>query len=178
MHKLGMHPQQDPDTCRSVEVEPVEALRKALFAEGMRIEVNTSVCSMRKNGDQTLVEVDMGGSREELSAERVLLAVGTAPATGGIGLEHAGVELDARGFVKVDEMMRTTAPGIWAAGDVTGGMMIATVGAREGDCRSRQHAQSRMRLPDGLSVGADGHIYRPGGGNGRPYRGCRNQIRP
>ncbi|HTP67037.1 MAG TPA: FAD-dependent oxidoreductase, partial [Geobacteraceae bacterium] len=65
-------------------------------------------------------------------AERMLLAVGTAPATSGIGLEMAGIEVDDRGFIKVDEMMRTTAPGIWAAGDVIGGMMIATVGAREG----------------------------------------------
>jgi mercuric reductase len=115
-----------------VEEEPVEALKQALIAEGMRIEVNAAVCSMRKSGDQTVAEVELGGKREELSAERVLLAVGTAPASGGIGLEKAGVELDARGFVKVDETMRTTAPGIWAAGDVTGGMMIATVGAREG----------------------------------------------
>jgi mercuric reductase len=121
-----------PRILPGVEAEPVEALGKALIAEGMRIEVNTSVCSMRKRGDQTVLEVEMGGSREELSAERVLLAVGTAPASRGIGLERAGVELDDRGFVKVDEMMRTSAPGIWAAGDITGGMMIATVGAREG----------------------------------------------
>ena len=115
-----------------IEPEPVQALAESLIAEGMRIEVNASVCSVAKRGDQTVVEAEINGSREELTAERLLLAVGTAPASGGIGLEKAGVELDDRGYIKVDDMMRTTAPGIWAAGDVTGGMMIATVGAREG----------------------------------------------
>jgi mercuric reductase len=121
-----------PRILPGVEAEPVEALRGALQAEGIRIEVNAGVCSVRKEGNQTLVEVEIEGRRCELSAERLLLAVGTAPASTGIGLEMAGVEVDAKGFIKVDEMMRTSAPGIWAAGDVIGGMMIATVGAREG----------------------------------------------
>ena len=121
-----------PRILPGIEIEPVEALCQALIAEGMRIEVKTAVCSMRKSGDQTVLQVETGGRREELAAERVLLAVGTAPASSDIGLEEAGVEIDGKGFVRVDEMMRTTAPGIWAAGDVTGGMMIATVGAREG----------------------------------------------
>lgn len=115
-----------------VETEPVLALQQALIDEGMRIEVNAAVCSVRKSGDQTVVEAEIGGSREELVAERLLLAVGTAPASMGIGLEKAGVKVDGKGFILVDEMMRTSVPGIWAAGDVTGGMMIATVGAREG----------------------------------------------
>src|SRR6185369_16477356 len=54
------------------------------------------------------------------------------PASRDIGLEKAGVETEAKGFIKVDDRMCTTTQGIWAAGDVTGGMMIATVGAREG----------------------------------------------
>jgi mercuric reductase len=121
-----------PRILPGLEAEPVEALREALVSEGMRIEVNASVCSVRKKGDRTIVDAEINGVREELTAERLLLAVGTAPATEGIGLENAGVEVDARGFIKVDETMRTTASGIWAAGDVAGGMMIATVGAREG----------------------------------------------
>lgn len=115
-----------------VEEEPAMALKQALADEGMRIEVGVAVCSVRKDGSATVVDADIGGVREEFAAERLLLAVGTAPASSGIGLEKAGVEVDQKGFVRVDEMMRTTAPGIWAAGDVIGGMMIATVGAREG----------------------------------------------
>jgi mercuric reductase len=115
-----------------VEAEPALALKQALASEGMRIEVGVVVCSVRNNGDSTVVAAEIGGVREEFAAEKLLLAVGTAPASAGIGLDNAGVEMDGKGFVLVDEMMRTTAPGIWAAGDVIGGMMIATVGAREG----------------------------------------------
>ena len=121
-----------PRILPNVEAEPVLELQQALLDEGMRIEVNASVCSMRKSGDQTVVEAELGGRWEEIAAERLLLAVGTAPASAGIGLEKAGVEMDNKGFVRVDEVMRTTAPGIWAAGDVIGKMMITTVGAREG----------------------------------------------
>lgn len=121
-----------PRILPGTELEPVQAVHDALVAEGMRIEVDAAVCSVRGNGAAIVVEAEIGGRREEFSAERLLLAVGTAPASDGIGLEQAGVETDAKGFVVVDERMRTTAPGIWAAGDVIGGMMIATVGAREG----------------------------------------------
>ena len=115
-----------------LEAEPVLELQQALVGEGVEILLNVAVCSVRKNADKTVVEVELQGRRQEFAAERLLLAVGTAPASAGIGLDKAGVEVDARGFIKVDERMRTSARGIWAAGDVIGGMMIATVGAREG----------------------------------------------
>jgi mercuric reductase len=121
-----------PRILPAAEAEPVLALQEALLDEGMRIEVNAAVCSVRKSGDQTVVEAELAGRRTEFTAQRLLLAVGTTPASADIGLEKAGVAVDNMGFVQVDELMRTTAPGIWAAGDVTGGMMIATVGAREG----------------------------------------------
>jgi mercuric reductase len=62
-----------------------------------------------------------------------MLAVGTAPATQGIGLEEAGIEVDQAGFIRTDEEMRTTAQGIWAAGDCTGPPLIAPAGAREAE---------------------------------------------
>ena len=62
-----------------------------------------------------------------------MLAVGTAPATEGIGLELAGVAVNPAGFIVTDDEMRTTAPGIWAAGDVTGPPLIAPAGSREGE---------------------------------------------
>lgn len=116
----------------SVEEEPVRALHGALKAEGIEILVRSTVLSVAAQGGLTRVEALVEGEPRSFFAEKLLLAVGTAPATVDIGLEAAGVEVDSRGFVKVDEQMRTTAPGIWAAGDVTGGMQIATMGAREG----------------------------------------------
>ena len=61
-----------------------------------------------------------------------LLTVGVVPATGGIGLAEAGVRLDGRGFVAVDKVSRTSAPGVYAAGDCTGVMMLASVAAMQG----------------------------------------------
>lgn len=115
-----------------VEPEPALAVRNVLRQEGVEIVCRTAVCAVSGDGAAVRVEAERDGERSTFTAEKLLLAAGTAPATGGIGLELAGVAVDGRGFVKVDQRMRTTAPGIWAAGDCTGGMMIATVGAREG----------------------------------------------
>ena len=115
-----------------VESEPALAVRNVLLCEGVEIVCRTAICSVSGDGGRVRVEAERDGERVNFTAEKLLLAAGTAPATKGIGLELAGVETDHRGFVTVDERMRTTESGIWAAGDCTGGMMIATVGAREG----------------------------------------------
>ena len=116
----------------AVEAEPVLALREALVAEGMEIVEDATICFVSSQGGVTRVEAQVGGVPRSFVSEQILLAVGTAPASNGIGLEQAGVLVDERGFIKVDRELRTSAPGIWAAGDVTGRMQIATVGAREG----------------------------------------------
>lgn len=115
-----------------VEPEPAMAVHDVLRGEGVKISCRTTICSVAWDGTAVKVEAERDGEKISFAAEKLLLAAGTAPATGEIGLEPAGVETDSRGFVKVDERMRTSAPGIWAAGDCTGGMMIATAGAREG----------------------------------------------
>jgi len=116
----------------AVEREPAEALQDLLGRVGVRVVLNATVCSAGGGWGMTTVSAEVDGVRQEFRGERLLLAVGTAPATDGIGLERAGVTLDRKGFIVTDHHLRTSVPGIWAAGDVTGGMMIATVGAREG----------------------------------------------
>jgi mercuric reductase len=134
-HRLGCRVtilEHGPRILPTVEREPAEALHDVLVGEGIKIVTDVAFCSVNKVGDLTVINADVNGRRHEYTCERLLLAVGTAPSSEGIGLETAGVEMDRKGFVTTDRQMRTTAPGIWAAGDVTGGMMIATVGAREG----------------------------------------------
>jgi mercuric reductase len=157
-----------PRLLHAVDEEPVLALQKALIEEGMDIRLNTSVVGISRVNSRVAVTAEFAGCREEVTAERLLVAVGTAPASSGIGLEKVGVEVDAGGFVRVDELMRTTAPGIWAAGDVTGGMMIATAGAREGivaadnmvnpgcECRL-DHLSTPMTIFTDPEVGFVGH---------------------
>jgi dihydrolipoamide dehydrogenase len=68
----------------------------------------------------------------QVTGSHCLLTVGMTPATEDLGLEQAGVQLDAGGFVQVDRVSRTTVPGVYAAGDCTGVMMLASVAAMQG----------------------------------------------
>jgi mercuric reductase len=133
-HRLGCRVtilEHGPRILPTVEREPTEALQEALIAEGIEIVANVAVCSAQQVGEISVVQANVGDRSHEYTAERLLLAVGTDPAVAGLGLEKAGVRQDARGFIETDAHMRTSQPGIWAAGDVTGHMLIATVGARE-----------------------------------------------
>jgi len=116
----------------NLECEPVLPVQQALRDEGIEIMTNASICGLARQGDGVEVTAEIDGARETFRADKLLVAVGTAPASAGIGLEQAGVKVDGKGFIVTDGQMRTSAAGIWAAGDVTGGMMIATMGAREG----------------------------------------------
>lgn len=134
-HRLGCRVtilEHGPRILPTVECEPAAALHDVLVSEGIKIVTDVAFCFVDKAGGLTVINADVRERRHEYTCERLLLAVGTAPATQGIGLEKAGVALDRKGFIITDPQMRTSAPDIWAAGDVTGGMMIATVGAREG----------------------------------------------
>lgn len=121
-----------PRLLPAVEAEPAQALQEALLAEGMQVITGATVCSVAPHEGVIRIEAQVNKEPRRFLAQQLLLAVGTAPASEGIGLDKAGVEVDDRGFIKVDRELRTTAPGIWAAGDVVGGSQIATKGAREG----------------------------------------------
>jgi len=106
------------------------------FAEILRqegLEIMTEVEAERVEGrpEGVCLYSKVKGAPVGLCAEKLMLAVGTAPATEGIGLEKAGVELNADGFIQVDPGMHTSSPGIWAAGDCVGPPLIAPAGARE-----------------------------------------------
>lgn len=85
--------------------------------------------SVTRDGDEVVVTLTDG---REVRGSHCLIAVGSIPNTSGIGLVEAGVELDDNGFVVVDKVSRTTAPGVYAAGDCTGVLMLASVAAMQG----------------------------------------------
>jgi mercuric reductase len=101
------------------DAEASETLRRALEDEGIEIITNVFVKSVRRDGDEivaTLAPRD-GSTGRELRVTQILLASGRVPNIEGLNLEAAGVETTKLG-IAVDERMRTSAPGIWAAGDV------------------------------------------------------------
>ena len=97
-----------------------QAVREILEREGISVRLNASCLSASKRGDQVTVTVDCGSGAAEVSGSHLLLAVGRQPNTDDLGLEKAGVLLDKRGYIVVDDELRTNVPGIWALGDCNG----------------------------------------------------------
>jgi dihydrolipoamide dehydrogenase len=101
-----------------------------LFAkQGLTFRLGAKVTAARARGAGAVVEVE---GAEPLEAERVLLAVGRVPNTRDLGLDVAGVELDERGRVRVDEHFATSAEGVYAVGDLIRGPMLAHKAEEEG----------------------------------------------
>ncbi len=107
-------------------------LARAFRRRGIRAHAGVRVEAIVDHGDRVEVTYDAAGGATTVSAELCLVAVGRAPVTEDLGLEAAGVELD-RGFVKVDGQLQTTAPHVWAVGDVAATpLQLAHVAFTEG----------------------------------------------
>jgi len=104
---------------------------QAVFRKkGIQVLLKTRVESIVEYGEGWVTARLSDGS--EVRAERVLVSVGRTPNTKGLGLEAAGVETDSRGYIVVDEYLGTTVPGVYAIGDVNGGLLLAHVASHEG----------------------------------------------
>ena len=98
-----------------------EGLRSLFEDEGIRVILNTRVKSVSgKSGNAVKVVIEQNGVENALEGSHLLVAGGRTPNTADIGLELAGVELTARGYIKVNERLETTAQGVWALGEVAG----------------------------------------------------------
>ncbi|HLX96786.1 MAG TPA: dihydrolipoyl dehydrogenase [Verrucomicrobiae bacterium] len=107
----------DPDLAR-----PVVANAKRAFKE---IRLKAKVTKMATAGKQIKVEMDYNGQKLSELYDRVLVAVGRVPNSADLGLENTKVELDEKGFVKVNEHQQTDDPSIYAIGDIAGGILLA-----------------------------------------------------
>jgi NAD(P)H dehydrogenase (quinone) len=96
---------------------------------GMTVLGRSRAEAVHRKGDGVVVTLADGRT---LTGSHCLLTVGMVPSTAGIGCEQAGVNVDHRGFIEVDRVSRTTAPGVYAAGDCTGVLMLASVAAMQG----------------------------------------------
>ncbi len=97
-----------------------EAIRKVLEREGVDVRLNAECISFAKQDNAIAAGVSCKEGPPEVVGSHVLLAVGRVPNTADLGLEKAGVEVDDRGYVRVDDELRTNVPGIWAMGDCNG----------------------------------------------------------
>ena len=97
-----------------------ETIKEILEKEEINILLNTQVERLEKRGNQVVVHLTDEDGQTETTGSHLLLAVGRRPNTDDLGLDKAGIEVDERGFIKVDDQLRTNLPGIWAMGDCNG----------------------------------------------------------
>jgi dihydrolipoamide dehydrogenase len=109
------------------------ALDRILRKQGMAFRMNTRVVKAEVTANKVKTVLDDSGKTEEISFDRLLVAVGRKPLTEGLGLVEAGVDLDPEtGRVSVDTTYQTSVPGIYAIGDLTPGPMLAHKASAEG----------------------------------------------
>ena len=105
-------PRDDPDVS--------EAVKEILEAEGVEFQMNAECAGLENRNGQVAVTASCAPGDVEVVGSHVLLAVGRVPNTDDLGLDKAGVETDKRGFITVNDELRTNVPGIWAIGDANG----------------------------------------------------------
>lgn len=117
-------PNEDPESS--------EAIAKSFKRRKIDVRPGAKIAKAVVQAESVTLELEAGGEKRSVTVEQVLMAAGRALNTEGIGLEAAGVRLDDRGFIKVNEHLETTAEGVYAIGDIAGPPMLAHKGSREG----------------------------------------------
>jgi len=97
-----------------------EAINTILENEGINIRLSAECIALEKRGDKVAVNVDCKSGDKTVVGSHALLAVGRVPNTEDLGLENAGIAVDRRGYIQVDDQFRTNVPGIYALGDCNG----------------------------------------------------------
>ena len=105
------------DILPRLEPAVVDTVRELLASRGVTLRTSTRVREIERAGDGLRVLLDEGS----VEVDAVLVATGRTPVTAGLDLDRAGVDIDARGYIPVDERLRTSADGVYAVGDVNGG---------------------------------------------------------
>ena len=136
-----------PQVLAMVDADLVNVYAKHLAGLGGEIHTSSKVDKVVKRDGGLQVHFSAAGQSGAVDADQVLLAVGRVPYTHGLDAEKAGVKLD-RYRIVVDERLHTDADGIWAIGDVIGGIMLAHVASYEGVCAVENIAGHAQRTPD------------------------------
>jgi Pyridine nucleotide-disulphide oxidoreductase len=143
------------------DAQAATVLEDVLTRRGMTVLSKRRANAATRAGDTVTVTLSDGSTAE---GSHCLLAVGSIPNTSGIGLEEAGIQLDGGGFAIVDRVSRTSVRGVYAAGDCTGVLMLASVAAMQGRIAMR-HAlgdavkppQPQVRLSERVHGARDRH---------------------
>jgi dihydrolipoamide dehydrogenase len=133
-------PGEDPDAA--------QVLEDVFARRGMTVLSRSRAAGVERTNDGVVVTLSDG---QRVAGSHCLLAVGSVPNTSGLGLEELGVRLTDGGFIEVDRVSRTSVPGVYAAGDCTGVLMLASVAAMQGRI-AMWHALGQAVAPLRLST--------------------------
>jgi dihydrolipoamide dehydrogenase len=123
-----------PSLLGTMDKDCVAVVARKLKKMGVEVMLDTKAKGWEDKGDRAMLQVELAGGRPAaIDADKILLSVGRRPNTEGLGLEALGVALDRRGFIAADDHLRTNVGGIYAIGDVIGGMMLAHKATKEGE---------------------------------------------
>jgi len=103
------------------DADVATGLQKALEAEGIEFHLNATSTKVERQAGKITITTESGGRTQTVAGTHVLCATGRRPNTNDLGLDKAGITIDSHGYIKVNGRMETTAPGVWALGDVKGG---------------------------------------------------------
>jgi len=120
----GALPGQDRDCVKVIE--------RSLKKRKIKLLTETFAVGYERRGDQLRVKVKQGEKQDTIECDQILSTVGRRPYSAGLGLEKVGLKTDERGFLKVDDQMRTSVPNVYAIGDIAGQPMLAHKGSKEG----------------------------------------------
>lgn len=175
---MEMLPQILPNMDRQV----ADAVYRSLRKQGIQFKLGTRITGVRRIGSKAMVLFNSGTGSEEIDCDKMLVAVGRRPLTGGLGLETIGVALDESGRVVVDGSYQTSVTGIFAIGDLVSGPMLAHKASEEGVACVEQMAGMSAKVeyeyipgavytwPEAASVGSSEEQLKDAG---IPYRSGR-----
>jgi pyruvate/2-oxoglutarate dehydrogenase complex dihydrolipoamide dehydrogenase (E3) component len=113
--------ERGPQIMSREDRDVAEELQKILRAEGIEILLETETLKVEgRSGEKVSLTLRVGSNEKKIEGSDIFVGAGRIPNTAGIGLEKAGVELDARGYIRVNDRLETTAPDVWAVGECAG----------------------------------------------------------
>ncbi len=118
-----------PKILPGCDADVADVVRKSFEQRGIEVRTGVEVLGHTPGASTTVVQVRQG---EPVEVERVVVSVGRRPLSESLGLDGTGVEVDERGFVKIDQTCRTSCAGVWAVGDLVASPQLAHVGFAEG----------------------------------------------
>jgi dihydrolipoamide dehydrogenase len=122
-----------PTILSGIDAEAVRLVQKGLRQRKATVHVNAKAKGFEKKGAELTVKFEVDGAAQTVACDKILVAVGMKPVTDGLGLEAAGVKVGPKGFVEVDAQYRTSAPSVFAIGDLSGPPLLAHKASKEGE---------------------------------------------